>query len=177
MADAWVHALIDLIAYGRPYFDLHKGKDELSKQFGRHHRKARHEWYQAFGKTWSLDDPFPSCFKDRILRIGDLNGPEKAEERMAYTDHDYIDRIWGTLSNSERKYREGFFIWITLNPKILKEWAGVDVLKGKIHRVIDGCEIWEYCPELKSEYRRLCKYIQTVKDNDETLKGMIERYG
>ena len=26
MASAWVHAVIDIIAYGRPYFDLHKEK-------------------------------------------------------------------------------------------------------------------------------------------------------
>ena len=28
MPSAWVHAAIDLIAYGRPYFGLHKKKDK-----------------------------------------------------------------------------------------------------------------------------------------------------
>lgn len=176
MADAWVHAVIDLIAYGRPYFDLHKEKDEPSKRLGRSHRKVRHDWYQAFGKKWTLDEPFPSCLKDQILKIRNINGPEKAEEKMASTDHDYTDRIWDSLSCSERKYREGFFVWITLNPKILKEWAGVDVLEGKIHRVINRYEVWESCPELKSEYRRLRRYIKVVKDNDKTLQHILECY-
>ena len=177
MAGAWVHAVIDIIAYGRPYFDFHKEKDEPSKRHGRSHRKVRHDWYQAFGKKWTLDEPFPSCLKDEILIIRNVDGPDKAEQKMAYMDHDYIDRIWDGLSCSERKYREAFFIRITLNPKILKEWAGVDVLEGKIHRVINGCEVWEDCPELKSEYRRLRNYVQTVKDNDGTLQRMIEHYG
>ena len=82
---------------------------------------------------------------------------------MVYTDHDYIDRIWDDLSDKERKYWEGFVMWVVLNPKILKEWAKVDVLEGKIHRMINSCDVWEDCPELKSEYKRLCSYVNAVK--------------
>jgi hypothetical protein len=96
---------------------------------------------------------------------------------MAWIDHDYMDRIWDTISAQEKKYREGFFAWILFNPETLKKWAGVDVSCGRIQRLIDGHEIWEYCPELKSEYKKLCKYVNAVKENDEILKNMIESYG
>ena len=177
MPNGWVHAVIDLIVYGRPYFSLHKKKDAPSQTLRWRHRIKRHEWYQACGKKWTLDEPFPSKLKELILEIRNANGPEKAERLMVYVDHDYIDRIWDDLSPKERKYWEGFFMWILFNPKILKEWAKVDVLEGRIHRTIKGREDWENCPELKSEYRGLCRYVNTVKEGDKNLQKIIERYG
>ena len=82
---------------------------------------------------------------------------------MAYVDHDYIDRTWDDLSDLERKYWEGFFTYVLFSPKILKEWAGVDVLEGKIQRIINGSEVWENCPELKREYERLLNYVKAFK--------------
>jgi hypothetical protein len=177
MPDGWVHATIDLIVYGRPYFSLHKKKDDPSQTLGRKHRIVRHNWYQAFGEKWTFDEPFPSRLKKRIVEIRDAKGPAKAEEYMAYTDHDYIDRIWDDLSAKEREYWEGFFMWVLFNPKILKEWAKVDILEGRIHRVVNNHEVWEDCPELKSEYRRLRSYVNTVKEKDKNLQKIIERYG
>lgn len=177
MADAWVHAVIDLIAYGRPYFDLHKGKDKPYEFLGKNHRIINHEWYQAYGRLWNFYEPFPSWIKESIRIFREEQGAEKAEEQMAWIDHDYIDRIWNDLSDQERTYWEGFFIWILLSPKILKEWAGVDVLDGKIQRIIKNHEVWESCPELKSEYEKLCKYVKVVIKNDEILQNMLEQYG
>ena len=177
MPSGWVHAVIDLITYGRTYFDLHKNKDKSYKTLGRYHRQIEHYWYQSFREKWTLDEPFPNSLKDQILKVRSLNGPIKAEEQMAYVDHDYFDKIWDNLSIHERKYREGFFAWILFNPIILKEWAGVDVLEGKIQRMIDNCEIWEDCPELKSEYKRLCKYVKAVKENDLILQDILKNYG
>jgi len=172
-----MHAIIDLLAYGRPYFDLHKEKDKAFETLGQHHRKIGHEWYQVFGEKWTLDEPFPSCLKDEIFKIRNVKGSEEAEKQMAFLDHDYLDRIWDELSSQERNYWEGFFAWLISKPKILKEWAGVDVLEGKIQRVIDGCEVWGNCPKLKSEYMRLCKYVKVVKNNSKILQNIIERYG
>lgn len=177
MPSAWVHATIDLIAYGRSYFDIHKEKDEPYKTLGYKHRVVRHEWYQAFEKEWTLHDPFPSCLKDQISKIRDINGPNKAEKRMADIDHDYIDRIWDTLSPQEKKYREGYFAWILFNQKILKEWAGVDVLDGRIQRMIDNCEVWEYCPKLRNDYKRLSSYVKVVMKNDGILLHILEQNG
>ncbi len=175
MPNAWVHAVIDIIAYGRPYFSLHKKKDEPSQTLRWVHRIKRHEWYQACGKKWTLDEPFPSRLKELILEIRTANGPKKAEGLMAYVDHDYIDRIWDNLSPKEREYWEGFFMYVLFNPKILKEWAKVDVLEGRIHRTSNSREDWEDCPELKSEYIRLRSYVNAVKDRDKNLH--IEHYG
>lgn len=176
MPSGWIHATIDLIAYGRPYFDLHKEKDKAHETLGSKHRIVNHDWYQAYGKAWDFRDPFPSSIKDLILTIGNEEGDEKAEELMAWTDHDYIDKRWDNLSHQERRYWEGFFIWVLFNPKILREWAGVDILEGRIYRLIDGREIWENCPEVKCEYQRLCRYVKRVKEKNEDLRDTLERY-
>ncbi|MBM3242821.1 hypothetical protein FJZ31_41705 [Candidatus Poribacteria bacterium] len=177
MPNGWVHAVIDLVAYGRPYLDVHKEKDKAYRILGCNHRKVNHEWYQSFGKEWTLDNPFPDWLKEQISKIKDTKGSDKAEERMAYIDHDYIDKIWSGPSELEQRYREGFFMWVALNPKILKKWAGVDVLEGRIQRVINEREIWESCPELKYEYKRLRSYIEKVKRNSKILQDMLKRYG
>ena len=177
MPSAWVHAVIDLIAYGGPYFDLHKGKDKAHEILGSNHRIVNHEWYQAYRRLWNFRDPFPSWLKESTRILGNEKGADKAEEQMAWVDHDYIDRVWDDLSDQERRYWEGFFIWVSLSPKILKEWAGVDVLKGRIQRVINGREVWESCPELKLEYERLRSYIEAVRKDNENLQDMLGRYG
>lgn len=177
MPNGWVHAAIDLLAYGKSYLDLHKEKDEAYKTLGWKHRKKGHEWYQAFGKRWTLDEPFPTSLKDQFLKIRIINGPNKSERQMAYVDHDYIDKIWNGLSAQQRKYREGFFMWVILSPQILREWAGIDILESKIQRVVDDREVWEYCPGLRTEYNRLRKYVEIVRENDRVLQDMLTRYG
>lgn len=176
MPSGWVHATINLIVYGRPYFDLHKEKDNAHKILGSRHRIVNHDWYRTYGKLWDFHDPFPSCLKDSTLTLKNEEGQEKAEDQMAWLDHDYFDRIWDDLSNQERRYWEGFFTWVLLSPEILKDWTGVDVLEGRIHRLIDGHEIWENCPEVKREYQRLCRYVERVKKNNKHLRDSLERY-
>ncbi len=176
MANAWIHAVIDLIAYGRAYFDLHKEKDKPHEFLGANHRIVNHDWYQAYGRYWNFHDPFPSWIKESIRVFGNEEEADKAEENMAWIDHDYIDRTWDFLSAPERKYREGFFTWVLFSPEILKNWAGVDVLNGKIQRVIKNHEVWESCPGLKSEYRNLYKYVKVVIKNDKILQNTWERY-
>ncbi len=176
MPSAWVHAAIDLIAYGRPYFDLHKKKDKAYELLGPNHRIVDHDWYQAYGRSWNFCEPFPSGIKESIRILGNEEGADKAEEQMAWVDHDYIDRTWDVLSAQERKYWEGFFAWVLFSPDILKDWAGVDVLNGKIHRVVEDQEIWEECPYTKAEYRRLRRYVEVVKSRDKRLRDILERY-
>ncbi len=166
MADGWVHAVIDLVAYGKPYFALHKEKDKPHELLGSNHRIVNHDWYQAYGRYWNFCEPFPSWIKESIRISGNEKGTDKAEEQLAWIDHDYIDRTWDVLSNLEKKYWEGFFAWVLLSPKILKDWAGVDVFDSRIQRLIDGREVWEYCPELKFEYKRLCGYVKAIKEKD-----------
>ena len=91
--------------------------------------------------------------------------------------HDYLDKIWDDLSYTERKYWESFFAWLMLNPSILKNWAGVDVLNGRIQRIVDGHEIWEHCPELISDYRRLRRYVEVVIKKDKNLQNLLHQYG
>ena len=152
MPSGWVHATMDLIVFGRPYFDLHKDKDKAHETLGSKHRIIDHDWYQAFGRVWTLSDPFPEWLGESIQRLADSEGAVRAEEHMVLNAHDYLDRVWDRLSFLERKYWETFFVWLLLNPRILENWAGVDVVNGRIHRVNEGKEMWEAYPEIISEY-------------------------
>ena len=168
MASGWVHAVIDLIVFGRIYFDGHKYKDAPSKKLGSKHRTERHPYYWQYKKRWSLSNPesllnpFPEELKHSILKTRDKDGKDKAEKKMSWIAHDYIDRIWNNLSPRQRSDFEGFCAWILFNPSVLSRWAGVYVLGGRIARVIEGREIWEDCPELKREYKRLYRYVKAI---------------
>lgn len=116
MPSGFVHAVIDLIAYGRPYFGLHQHKDRWSKILGRKHRALEHQWYQGFGKLWDFGDPFPRWLKDYTEMLAREEGPAGAEKLMAWVNHDHIDRRWDDLSRFQRRYWEGFFIWLILSP-------------------------------------------------------------
>jgi len=177
MPSAWVHAVIDLLAYGRPYFDLHKQKDKPHTALSSNHRIVNHDWYQAYRSSWDFAEPFPPCIRESIQILRNEEGADKAEQVMAWTDHDYVDRTWDALSGVERKYWEGFFAWVLLSPKILKDRADVDVLDGKIKRTIKNHETWESCPQLRSEYKRVCNYVRAVIGNDRALQDMLERHG
>jgi len=177
MPNGWLHATIDLIAFGRPYFDLHQEKDKAHKTLRSEHRIVKHEWYQAFGKFWTFSDPFPPWLKGFIQAMRDTEGIDRAEEQMVSTSHEYLDRVWDILSLPERKYWESFFIWVLFNPRILKNWAGVDVVNGRIRRVVEDREIWEFCTDTKSEYERLRRYVEVVKSNDEIIQDMLQNYG
>ncbi len=102
---------------------------------------------------------------------------------MAAVSHDYLDRIWDYegLAREERtytrKYWEAFHVWLVLNPDLLKDWAGVDVLSGRIHRVIDGTETWEDEPEVKSEYRTLLDRARFLLYLDKELGYFVQRFG
>jgi hypothetical protein len=181
MANGLVHDIHTLIAFGLTYRHVHSRKDELAQRFpGRRHRRFRHGWYQAFGRTWNFEEPFPALLKDRIERVQRLRGGGRAEEYMVSLAHDHLDKLWDFDGQSKeerassRKYSERFYIWLLLNPKVLRDWAGVDVLAGRVHRVIDGLEVWEEEPTLTVEYRKLCEraYIQLRRDRK--LRRVIE---
>lgn len=107
----------------------------------------------------------------------DAKGADKAEQKMAWLTHDYLDRLWNDLSESEQWYCEALLICVLSDTQVLKNWAGVDVLKGKTQRIADGQEIWEDCPGLKREYKRLRRYVGAVKRNHKVLQDMLQRYG
>ncbi len=156
MASDWVHASIDLMAFGRSYFDLHQYKDHPWKQLGYKHRGVNHEWYNEFDKSWDFTNPFPSIIHMRTEAKGD---PDEAEKFQAMVSHDYIDKIWGTLNQNQREELEQKFRYLLQNPEELNKICEIDVNCGLIYRVIDGKKIAEYCPELINEYRRLRNYI------------------
>ncbi len=177
MPNRWVHATMDLIAFGLSYLLIHKEKDAPYQTLGPKHRSENHQWYQEFGKLWTLSDPFPPVLMESLQRLSEMMDGDGVEEHQVFYSHDYLDKVWDTLSRDEKKYWEGFFAWVLSHPSTLKNWAGVDVLNGKIHRSIEGQEIWEDCPEVKSEYKCLLRYVEAVISNDEDLQHMLKRYG
>jgi len=177
MPAGWVHAVMDLLVFGRSYFDLHQEKDKAYETLGPGHRIVDHDWYQGFGKFWTFSDPFPDWLKQYTQNLRDTVGEDRAEEQMASVTHEYLDRVWDGLSPMERKYQESFLIWALFHPEVLRDKFGVDVLNGKMHRVIEDQEIWEDCPYVKAEYERLRSYVEAVKSRDKTPQDMLRRYG
>ena len=165
MPNGWMHASIDLVVYGRTYFDMHKKKDAPYKYLGKAHRQVNHEWYNVFGSEWDLKNPYPKTMVKFLGKLEKSNLSDNEVEGMqSWISHDYMDRIWDTLNHRQRWYREGAYYWLLCHPEFLKK-QGVDVINGKIHRVIDGKEIWEYEPVVIKEYRILKAYTDKVFQN------------
>lgn len=91
MPASWVHASIDLMAFGRSYFDLHKYKDHPWKILKENHRQLYHHWYKEFGKSWNFNEPFPLIIH---MRTNAFANPDKAEKYQSWIAHDYLDKIW-----------------------------------------------------------------------------------
>ncbi len=168
MASAFIHSIIDLLAYGRSYFDLHKEKDAASAKLGVKHRDVNHEWYKAYLVEWDFDEPFPPSLMQMIEHVKKTLGGDEAEQDQSFASHDYIDRTWDSLSGKERRFAEGFFIWVLRQPDVLRQKFGVDVYGEKIERAIDGVQVWEDAPGLQREYNSLCAYVDAVERNTQS---------
>lgn len=183
MPAGWVHQVHSLIEFGLPYATVHSRKDWFSRRSpGLCHRQVGHRKYQSFGKSWSFDRPFSNRDEIRVDRIAQWKGPIIAEEFMVSVSHDLDDRVWdfdGT-ARDERAFRrkrwEGFCAWLILNPAVLKAWAQVDVLAGRIHRVIDGVEVWKHDPELIPAYAVLLRRVRFVLSRDRMLREVVAAY-
>ncbi len=160
MPAGWIHQTQDFVFWGCIYSDVHKTKDAQSQITpGKRHRNVGHEWYQSFGKLWDFSNPFPDCVQEDIRQLRDTKGADAAEVMQASYSHDLIDRTWDGLSDEERNYWQAFFAWLLYNPDVLESWAGVDVLRGRILRRIDGRDVWEDAPEIIQQYKRLKREV------------------
>ncbi len=176
MAAGWIHQTIDLIAFGRAYAHVHRRKDAASQMVpGKRHRSIGHEWYQRFGQDCDFNEPYPQAAREVIEKIGRAYGADVAEERMSSDSHDLVDRTWDGLSKYERLYWEGFFAWLIYHPEILLRWAEVDVVLGRIKRVVDGNEVWELAPEILEEYRSIRREISCHQKS--RLREALARFG
>lgn len=160
MAAGWVHATMDLMAFGRSYFDLHKYKDYPWKELSFKHRKVHHDWYNEFGKSWNFEEPFPSVIQTITDSIID---DDEAEKFQSWVSHDYLDRIWDTLNKNQRRNVEIQCKYFLENPEELNRVYQIDVIQGLIYRVINGEDVIENCPQLIEEYKRLRKYVAKVQ--------------
>ncbi|MBI3872888.1 MAG: hypothetical protein HY304_07420 [candidate division Zixibacteria bacterium] len=173
MPSGWVHCTFDLIVFGQPYWHVHKRKDEAWKTLGVRHRSVDHDWYNAFGGAWTFEDPFPEWLRSSMQACAEKHGGSRAECIQASHSHDYLDRVWDDLSREERSYWEGFFAWVLLNPSVLREHYGVDVVFGFIERKIDNRTIWEPAPRLIVQYRGLRRYVQKVVESNAHLRDAL----
>jgi hypothetical protein len=174
MASAMVHRVIDLLAFGRHHFDLHRQKDAPAATLGIHHREVHHQWYKVFPDEWDFDTPFPALLHRTIEHAAN---DEEAEQLMSFVGHDYVDRVWDSVLDERRRYIEGLFIWVLLQPGLIKEEFGVDAYGEKIARTIDGATIWDDAPGLQKEYARLRAYAKRVLERDPALQRVLERFG
>jgi hypothetical protein len=151
-------------------------KDEHAQRLpGLRHREFGHPWYQRFGECWTFYEPFRPLHREEIRAVGEHFGLEAAEERMASDGHDLVDRTWDGLAKPERNYWEGFIVWLLYRPDLLESWAGVDVLRGRVSRMIAGELVWQDSPETVKEYRDLRRRVS--KNHKHRLGAALKNYG
>jgi len=184
MATRLVHEIHSLVAFGLPYSHVHSKKDAFSQNApGIRHRHVGHRKYMQFGHTWDFSEPFPEGEDQRIARIAQWKGDIRAEEYMVSKAHDLDDRCWDREDISQveraavRKYWEGFCAWLVLNREFLKSWAGVDVVAGRIHRLIDGVEVWEDEPALRPAYAALYNRVCFLIRRKRSIREALVEYG
>ena len=184
MASRLVHEVHSLIAFGLPYTNVHAKKDAFSQRVpGIRHREKRHRKYRRFGHAWGSERIHSEDAQRRTDRIARWKGDRLAEQHQAWDAHDIDDKSWDRedLSLPERKavrlYWEGFCAWLVLSPEFLKSWAGVDVVEGRIHRVIDCDEIWEDEPQLRPAYAILFARVCFLLRRRKELCDMLVQYG
>lgn len=184
MASRLVHEVHSLVAFGLPYSHIHAKKDAFSQKApGIRHRQVRYRKYRLFGDTWNFSDPFPAREGHRITRIVRWKGNVKAEEYMVSNAHDFDDRCWDredlprTERAAVRTYWESLCAWLVLNPDVLRSWAGVDVVTGRIHRIIDGVEVWEDEPALRPAYAALYARVRFLIRRSRALREALVECG
>jgi hypothetical protein len=122
---------------------------------------------------WSLDEPFPAYVRQATTQIADEFGEEAAEEYQANLAHDFLDLAWDGLSQEERRDEEAFRCWLVVHPEYLLSWAGVDVVRGRIHRRLNGVDVWENAPDVIRDYARLRRYVDAVLSNNPSLRDVV----
>jgi hypothetical protein len=158
MPAGWVHATYDLMTFGRTYVDVHREKDAASRELGSDHRKVNHEWYQLHDREWPLENPFPQAMREFFEHLErSVLRADEVEAQQAWVGHDVLDKAWDTFGETERLRVMAHCYWLVNCPEVLKRAYGVDVVNGKIDRVIDGQERWEEEPAVVEEYRDLKK--------------------
>jgi hypothetical protein len=184
LADRIVHAVNSLIAFGYPYEHIHARKDRYSQRRpGTAHRTVRHPRYRRLGYTWDMSDVYTEALNQATRRIARWKGPHRAEEWQVSVAHDVDDRVWDFDNRPRdervqtRQYWETFCVWLVLNPSVLKTWAGVDVLEGKIHRVVDCVEVWEDEPTLPAAYQELRRKVEFRLRVDRKLAALVACWG
>jgi hypothetical protein len=177
MPPGFVHAAQTLFSYGRTYFDEHQAKDAPARVLGPEHRAVNHEWYHAYGTAWDFDRPVPDWLGPLIERFADQYGDDAAEIYQAiYFSHDFADRLNDGAAPVDQKLSAAFHIFLLWHPEVIESKFHVDVIMGRIHRVVDGQEIWEESPETVLDYERLRKYVEKVLENDPQLQRMLAGY-
>lgn len=163
MASAWVHSVLSLIAFGRPYFDLNQQIDSWSPELRYEHRVMGHDYYQAFDKVWTMDNPFPEEVLEHCRKTRARYGDEEAEKEQVRLAHCYFDKTWDDFSQEQKESIELVVARLLATPEVLYHTVGVDVIEGKIQYQLENGELqWVDSPDLPNEYQRLIKYVSTV---------------
>ena len=172
MPNRWFHESVDICTWGKSYWWIHKSKDAAYRTLGRRHREVGHPWYRRFQIDWTLDNPFPRTLQTKTRQIMTSRGGDAAERFQAAVTHDYFDRWWNPLTRSDRIQIAEGFRRLMLEPDTLREWAGVDVIRGLVKRSRDVEQglllnpTWELETSLPSTYQRLRSYLVRTPISD-----------
>jgi len=125
MPPGWIHQTIDMIAWGRIYWSVHKDKDRYWRELGTGHRIMEHPLYQKGLACAEAGKPL----EDVLNFMYDLARqrtqadwqeglcPDDIEARQAAMAHDCWDLLWDDLTPEERTGIAGAFRDVVLRPE------------------------------------------------------------
>ncbi len=166
MPNRWFHEALDIAVWGKSYWSLHRRKDAAYRTLGPKHRAVGHGWYSRLNQDWTFDNPFPEMVLARTRQIRTSHGPDAAEKYQAAVTHDYFDALWDTFRRADRARVAECVRQLILDPNVLREWVGVDVMRGLVkrsrgleHGLLFPVDAWEREPGLPRAYQHLRAYI------------------
>lgn len=166
MPNRWFHEALDIVVWGKSYWPLHRAKDAAYSVLGPKHRAVGHAWYSRLNRDWTFAHPFPEMVLARTRQIRTARGPDAAERYQAAVTHDYFDAVWDTFCRADRERAAECVRQLILSPSVLREWAGVDVVRGLVkrtygpeHGLLFPLDTWEAEPSLPHAYQHLRAYI------------------
>ncbi len=125
MPPGWIHETIDMIAWGRIYWSVHKRKDRFWRELGTRHRIKEHALYQEglarIKGGMHVEDVLNWMFEcAKELTKSDWErglSPDVIEARQAEMAHDCWDLLWDDFTSAERLGIANAFRDVVLSPE------------------------------------------------------------
>ena len=150
MPPGWIHETIDMIAWGRVYWSVHRRKDRFWPELGTKHRIREHDFYQKGRTLIKQGVPIEEVLnwmyqyaKERTKSEWKEGLPaDVIEARQAGMAHECWDLLWDDFTSAER-----FDIASGLRDVILRPEAYPNLFMSNDYAAMSGSGPWQKLQE------------------------------